>query len=506
MAEAIKTPYDSAKRLIPPGNLPGWLNEYDQLRYAAYGLYEDIYWTEPQTFKLQQRGNDENPLYIPSGRIIVNTMVRYFARNFRITIDPDFGDKTTQATALLTFRDLVKRERLKSQFNTNKLYGTMRGDWFWYITGNPAKPEGKRISVRSLDPRMVFPINPKTDVDRILGYDIVEQTIEGDTTYISRTRYLKPEHEQHPQFGTVGAPISYQVDILEVENWETEPKIHRTIQPPVLMPGINNLPLYHIKNMEEPGNPFGSSEMRGLERIMAAVNQSMSDEELTLALHGLGMYKSQKGQPRDAQGNPTNWQLGPGRVVHDETFERVSGVTAVTPYLDHVKYLEDRMHRVNGASDVAQGVVDVTVAESGIALALRMGPIIDTGDQKEQTVQEVMDNMLFDLREWFSAYENLNLGDTRAISGFGSKLPTNTKEEFDRLYQMVTADPPLITMGYFRDACRELGMDIPMDVNSLAIAQEQAQFQEVADPTQARLDEELNNPPGDGEDGGINEE
>lgn len=492
MANEVRTPYDSAKRLIPPGNLPTWLNDYDAARYASYGLYEDIYWTNPATFKLQQRGAEENPIYVPSGRIIVNTMDRYVGKGFKVIIDPDFGTPAEQAAALTVITDFVKRERLRSAFAMNKLYGIMRGDWFWYITGNPNKAPGSRLSLRPLDPRMVFPINPKTDVDRIIGYDIVEQTVEGDTTYISRTRYLKPEHEDHPQSGQMDAPISYQVDLLEVENWETEPKIARTVTPAVLMPAeITKLPLYHHKNMEEPGNPFGSSEMRGLERLMAGVNQSITDEELTLALHGLGMYKSDKGKPQDANGNPTAWNLGPGKVVHDGSFDRIPGVTTVTPYLDHVKYLEDRMHRVNGASDVAQGVVDVSVAESGVALALRMGPILDAASSKDLGIQEVWDNLLFDLMGWFKAYESFDFGAARAICTFGQKLPRNVQEEFDRLFQMVSADPPLITMAYFRDAVRELGVDIPIDVNSLSIGEELAQMRAlVGDPMGARLDEE----------------
>jgi hypothetical protein len=62
---------------------------------------------------------------------------------------------------------------------------------------------------------------------------------------------------------------------------------------------------------------------------------------------------------------------------------------------------------------------------------------------------------------------------------------------------MYTAQPPLITAAYFRDACREMGMDIPIAVNGLAIAAEQAQMNAAMDPYRTRLDEES----GEGEGG-----
>jgi hypothetical protein len=495
VADTVKTPYDAAKRLINAADIPNWLNDYDALRLASYELYENIYWTEPGTFRLQQRGSEENPIYIPSGRIITNTMNRYTGKDITFRVDKDYGTDTEKVAILLAFTEFFKRERFASTFNSNKLYGIMRGDWMFYITANAETPQGSRLSLRALDPRMYFPINPSKDVDRIIGCDIVEQVVIGDTVYVNRTRYLKPEHPDHPKTGDYTAPVSYQVDILEQENWEdpNESKIYQTTTPAVLLPaGITNLPVYHIKNFEEPGNPFGSSEMRGIERIMAAVNQSITDEELALALHGLGMYKSEKGQPRDASGNPTPWVLGPGRVVHDGTFDRVNGVTSVSPSLEHIQYLEDRMNETIGASDVARGRVDVAVAESGIALQLRLGPIIETSNQRDTGIREVVDQMLYDLRAWFAGYEGVNFGEARINCDFGRKVPKNIKEEFDMLLSMVSNDPPLMTIAAFLDAARDLGVSIPPDMDPLAIAEERAQFMELADPLGARLNDEAN--------------
>lgn len=494
----MTTPYSSAMRLVKANDVPKWLNEYDAQRLASYKLYEDIYWTNPNTFKLTQRGTEENPIYVPSGRIICNTMDRYAGVDWHPMMDSGYGTPEEQAAALAAMTGLVRRERLGSAYLANKLFGIIRGDWCWYITANPNKPEGSRITLKGIDPGMVFPINDENDVDRIFGYDLIEQIMWGNKTVIKRVRYLKSDSPDYPfgGAGQSGGPVSFQIDTMEVENWEDPSKqkiikTDETVAPVQLPKEISKLPVYHIKNFEEPQNPFGISEMRGLERIMAAVNQSITDEELSLALEGLGMYKSAKGQPRDENGSLTTWQLGPGRVVHDESFERVNGINTVGPYQEHLHYLHSQMDQVAAQPDIAKGFVDVSVAESGIALAIRMNPILEASKKKDTSIKEVMDNMLYDLRAWFKAYEGLDMSNVMFDSVFGPKMPKDIKAQFDMLLKMYTADPPLITAAYFRDAMRELGMEIPVDVNGAAVASEQSAMQSVLDPYGARINQEI---------------
>lgn len=489
---ATSTPYSTAMTLVNKADIPTWVNEYDAARLSSYALYENIYWTVPLTFKLVQRGSDANPIYIPSGRTIVNTMDRYTGCDWEPIVDPSYGDANGQMLMLQWFTDLFKREKMGSKYNSNKLFGIMKGDWAFYITANPLKPAGRRISITAVDMGMVFPIEDPNDADKILGVDIAEEILIGADTRIKRTRYLKSESPDYELAEPApGLPIQYQVDAFEIAGWEN-PQTQKFAQgfdgavAPTAMPGITNLPIYHIKNFDEPGNPFGSSEMRGLERVMAGINQSVSDEELALALEGLGMYKSSKAAPENGV-----WGLGPGRVVHDADFERVNGVNTVGPFQEHINYLHGQLDETSGVSDVAKGKTDVTVAESGIALSIRMGPILSSAKKKDTFIEEVMNNFLFDLRDWFKTYEGQDFSTTRLVSRFGQKMPINVKERFDMLFQMYSATPPLITAAYFRDACREMGFDIPIEINGLAIAQEQQQMNAAMDPYGQRIDEEI---------------
>lgn len=492
MATTIITPYASALALINTADIPTWLNDYDAQRVASYGLYEDIYWTKPQTFKLIQRGGEKNPIYIPSGRVIVNTMDRYTAVDWEPVIDPTFGTPEEQIALLQAYTQLFRRERMGSKFQAAKLDGIMKGDWAFYITADAAKPQGTRIKIQAIGMDKVLPIEDPNDSERVLGYDIAEEILIGSDTRIKRTRYLKSDSPDYSLAGagTPGGPIEFSVVAFEVQGWEDpanqKPVVYDGEVPPTAMKGITNLPIYHIKNMEEVGNPFGSSEMRGIERMFAAVNQAVTDEELALALEGLGMYKSSKEPPAGGV-----WPLGPGRVVQDPDFERITGVNTVGPFQEHLSYLHGQMDEITGTSDVAKGKVDVTVAESGIALSIRMGPILTASKKKDTSIAEVMNQMLFDLRDWFLVYEGVNLVNTRAVSQFGDKMPENAEGRLKMLMQMYTATPPLITAAYFRDAARELGYNIPIEVTGLAIAQEQAQMNEAIDPYRTRLDEEI---------------
>jgi hypothetical protein len=59
----------------------------------------------------------------------------------------------------------------------------------------------------------------------------------------------------------------------------------KVVQPLRTLPQpIDQLPIYWIQNRQQTGTPYGSSELRGLERVILALNQTISDEEMALAL------------------------------------------------------------------------------------------------------------------------------------------------------------------------------------------------------------------------------
>jgi hypothetical protein len=305
---------------------------------------------------------------------------------------------------------------------------------------------------------------------------------------IKRLTYRKSE--------TPGGPITVEEAWFKVDDWGgPKSKPSKIIQPLRVIQGITNLPVYHIKNTEEPGNPFGSSEIRGLERIMAAVNQAISDEDLALAIEGIGLYATDAPPPKDDAGNIINWVLGPGRMLEhppspgSKGVYRVSGVGSVGPYQEHLGYLENKLKETSGTPDIAIGRVDVTVAESGIALLLQMGPMLAKAEEKDTSIVDVHDQMFFDLAtEWFPVFESVNFEGTVVSTTLGDKLPTNRTARLAELNDML--DRQVISTQYYRDEATKLGYVFPDDIES-GIAADAQRLAAAVDPFGARVGEEL---------------
>lgn len=493
--------YSTARPLLK--GYPTWIGDpQEQARIAAYQLYEMIYWTIPEAFKMVSRGKEDKPIYIPAAKTIVEVVHRFLAPKMTVITDPTFGEASQQELATQVMTDFVRREKLYSKFNMNKRYGIMRGDWVFYLQADPEREPGSRVSFFALDPASLFWIYNEENIDEIIGAHVVNQfDIEGKP-HIKRETWRKTT-------GTAGpSEITYESAIFKVDEWggpgveEKAPQL--VLAPPTPLPSpIDHLPFYHVKNFEIPGSIWGTSELAGFERILGALNQSISDEELGLALEALGVYVTTAGTPQDESGNDTGWNLGPGRVVElpeTETgdaaslFQRVQGITSVSPYQDHLRYLHEQIDVASGTGGIAKGKVDVSIAESGIALLLEMGPLFAKCDEKETVVTDVTTNMLYDLSKWIIAYEGTAFSSlleaTRWIPHYGDRLPANTQAEFENLMSLAGLDSPVVSKQYIRDRLRKIGYDDMPDEAEMQ-AQMEAEQQASMDAFAARMGTEI---------------
>jgi hypothetical protein len=492
------TPYSTAKPLL--GTLPSWISDdLEKQRVSSYTLYEAIYWCSPDTFKLVSRGAEDKPIYIPSGRVIVETFNRYLAPKIEFIADPLYGDDNQKLLATQVITDFVRREKVYSKFNANKRYGLIRGDWAFQLYANPLKQPGSRISFFGIDPGSLFPIYNPLNIDEIIGWHIAEPFGDQDgTVRIKRQTYRKVTGMGGP------SPITYESATFEIDDWETnEAKPFQVLTAPFVLPApIDSFPIYFLPNFSEPGRIFGSSEMRGIERVFAAVNQTISDEELALALEGLGVYATDAGTPVDENGEEVDWNLGPGRVVElpeGKTMGRINGISTVSPNQDHLRYLQLVLDECMGMSPVAKGSVEVATAQSGIALSIELAPILSKAEEREQVIVDVMTNLLFDLPKWFVAYEGpvfRSLREaTRWIPMFGPKIPQDRNGEFEELMSLASAKPQIIPMSYVRTRLRLLGYDDMPDETEVVAQIEGEQTSEATiqqDAFGARVDKELN--------------
>lgn len=492
--------YSSTERFNLAARTPKWIHDsVEGRRVAAYGVYEDIYWSQPETFAITQHAAEKPPVYIPSGRIIVETLNRHMAHSLNFAIDPEMGTPNDQALAQQMLDDLIRRERFLSKFNMAKRGGIIRGDWAFHIYANEEREEGSRVSVYPIHPGTLFPIYDPSNIDIIIGWHIAEAILLDDETYISRKTYRKLTEAEGP------SPITYEHGIYEVDNWggpgddPAEIKLLRVEVPLTTLPDpIDHLPIYHIPNFTEDGTLWGSSEMRGLETLFNSQQQNVSDEDVSLAMDGLGMYWTDGGTPVDEDGNDIPWNLGPGRVAElpeGRKMGRLSGLGSVAPYQSHVDWLQGWAERGRGITDVATGSgFDVALAESGVALAIRLAPILSSAEEREQVISDRLGNMFHDMKKWYAAFEdgafNNLVEAVRITTTYGPKLPVNEEKYVNELMALNGAG--ILPASYVRDELRRMGRTLPDEATMVKLlADEAASAAQIStDTVGARMDAE----------------
>lgn len=490
--------FETTRRVVK--SLPSWVaDKEEQLRIASYAFYEDVYWTIPDTFKLTQRGSNDKPIYVPSGKVIVETIHRFMAKGLQLVPDPNFGETAQQLLAQQVITDITRREKFYSRFNAAKRFGIIRGDWAFMLWADPNREPGSKLSILSVSASKLFPIFSETDPDELIGWDVVDLVKEDDKDFIHRIRYLKQTMTGGP------SPIVVTDELYKTDQWggpgqDKDPSPERTVLPPQVLPApIDQLPIYLIRNFEEEERFWGASELKGIETLMGAINQSVSDEELSLALDGLGVYVTDAGTPVNDDNEEVPWNLGPGRVIEvpdGKQFKRVTGTTSVAPYQEHLAYLHGQIDESTAMSDVAKGRVDVNTAESGVALAFQLAPLFARADEKDLIITDVLSNMMFDFGKWMVAYEgsafNSLVEATRIVPVYGDRMPLNKEKSVKEILELVTAK--VISPQYARARLRSLGYDDMPDEATIAneiIEATRTQALATQDAFGARVDAEV---------------
>ena len=439
----IPKQYDSVKAFVTNitdiGNITDTM---DKARCGAYSIYDDFYHNRPQSFSVTLRGDSDTEIYLPSTKKMIDATARFLAVGF------DFVVKGGAAAQVDTYlRNLWKREEITRKFLQSKKSGLIRGDSVWYITADDTKLPGERVSLHTLHPSCYFPIEDINNTDRVLGCHLVDIVHDPrDTTNDKTKRVARRQTYRKEDNGG----ISWEVKTFELGGWDDrnlkpdELKPVSVIVPKkMLPPSITSIPVYLVPNNQPEGSSFGLSQVAGVEYIINALNQSVTYEDLTLVLQGLGVYVSTAGPPQNSDGSPGQYKLSPGNVVEisgDDSFTRVTGVSSVSPYQEHMNYIDKYMTDGLGIPDMAQGSVDVAVAQSGIALALKMGPIIAENADKQLVHQGIWNHIGYDLiHGWMPAYEGITSPHTEFDVTFGDPMPVDRTAKVQEIINLKTA-------------------------------------------------------------------
>jgi hypothetical protein len=444
-------------------------NNDDRVRLKAYMLYEDMYHNRPEHIRVTLRGGSStvpnvNPtgtssqftdededsvqIYIPSAKKCIEAVNRFLGVGWKVQPDPGQEQSANAAAVMQGITDLFKRERMASKFAQMKRYMLVKGDALLHITADPKRLPGKRISIQELRAEHYFPI--EDEQGNYIGCHIVD-IINNPNSTLALTSYTGKEvvrrQTYRKELDDSGYPtgrITSELGYFELGKWDDRvlPEVEifeiQNVREEYYLPlEINQIPVYHWRNMPPPGSFFGTSELSGVESVINAINQAMSDEDLTLIMQGLGVYWTDASPPLDASGNEVEWEISPRSVVQVASggqFARVSGITTVQPFGDHINALDEAMQQALAVPDIAIGVVDVTTAESGIALQLKLGPLLAKNQEKELDVLDVADQFIYDLIQgWFVAYEEVPTEGVIFVNSFDDPMPKNKSKDLSDL-------------------------------------------------------------------------
>lgn len=464
--------YDAAIDFITTGDA-NVANDFDKRRIGAYDLYENLYINSTQTLKLVLRGDDSYPILMPAGKKIVDATNRFLGVDFDYLVENQ-GDAGTQSLLDAWWNDFFKRESIRAKFASNKKWGLVRGDAAFYIYANSDKLSGTRVSIAELDPRQLFEIEDAGG--SLVGVHIVD-TIQD---YRSPD---KPDKKiaRRRTFRRTEQGITSELKFFEIGKWddrtaalvaklEAVPYPEFDQEPLLLPPNITRIPIYKWRNNAPQNSTWGNSQLSGMETLLYAINQSLTDEDATIVFQGLGMYVTSAAPPQDTDGNTTDWSIGPMQIIEvgqDQRFDRVTGVSDVSPYQNHMNFIDEKgLSEASGTPQIAIGRVDVAVAESGISLQLQMMPLIAQNAEKELEMITVLDQMFFDITSmWLPAYEpelfpdSEVMGQMSVVTVFGDPMPKNRDAEVLETTTLQQANLILTSMAVGK--LRSLGWNYP---------------------------------------------
>lgn len=510
---AAVSPYTTADVLQRPN--PSFTpNLKDKARVRSYFTYADVFTNAKEAFAALLRAGDDELArrYIPAARSIIEATNRYLALDlaWTPTIPPDVTLSDVDRDAILAqLNALFAREEFNAKFMALKRWFLIKGDALLHISVDPSKAQFTRLRITELKPEQYFPIYDAVDAERVIGCYVVTILQHQQDFVAQRLEYRRIlNQDMATQFGVPIGQIYTKIGFYEQDGWDDRDPLTEADLAPVDVPSwfgtptqaltlqmaggslaasVQSLPVYHFRNNRQGTEPFGTSELQGLETILAGITQNATDEDMAAALMGLGMYATDSGHPVDSQGNEVDWEVAPASIMELEdgkTIKRIEGLTTVQPIQDHINFLKREARETSGVSDVAAGSVDVAVAQSGIALAIQMAPTIGKNAEKEVELTGKLDQFMFDiLNGWLPGYEGMNATGLVVTSSFGDPLPVNRKEEVDEVAVMLASG--MIDAEFARELLsKKLGITFPSDLEARMLAA----AQNALDATGQRLD------------------
>lgn len=478
----------------------------DLERVRAYGTYEDIWNNVPEAFAALLREDD--PLarrYVPVAREIIEATNRYLAVDMETVWTPIPGNTIPEdqmAEWVGRLDAFWAREEVDIKFLSTKRFTLVKGDGLLHLTADPSKAEGMRVRLTEVEADQYFPIYDPADGERVIGCYLVS-VVEDDEQeqVVQRIEYRKVRTEEEAsEWATPVGGIFYRVGYFELDGWDDRdpedddpspvdppswalPGEGSTVDPIAgfpLDPRITTIPIYHFRNRRRGGQSgrFGTSEIQGLETIFAGIIQNTTDEDLSVAMQGLGVYWTDSGKARNPDGSEADWVIGPASVAElekDGKFGRVTGITSVQPFQDHINYMMETVRGANAVPEIASGRTQSSAQISGVALRIQFMPTLSANAEREADIASNWTHLLYDLMTmWFPVYEGWNPLPLQPSVVFGDPLPPDRQAIITEVMALLAPVQIVSKAWAVQYLSEKLGYKFPAGMLDEAMAEQQA--------------------------------
>ena len=381
----------------------------------------------------------------------------------------------------------MEREEFYSRFHIAKHGGCIRGDFCFHMTADPNKPAGKRISLNSVHPGKVVRKFDDDNGDHVTEAWICEPYTDPDNEEQNLVRRLHYWYEEGSVSTNTGDPdepvppdlelaqegqmryVWSEEEILVNDNtlWSDDEDVYQVLNSPGRLPEeINHIPIFWFKNIAMDGQPYGSSDLRGLERLFRGVSQQVTDLNIAMALDGLGQYVTDAPPPANPDGSESTWTIEPGQVQqvpNGNFFKRVEGVGSVQPMLDTIGYAENQINQAAGLSAVSMGDVPPATANDPMALAINFMPTLSKIQERDNIGVAKVKHIFWMWTLFREAYENKTWpAKLKILVQIGEKLPQDRTARVNELNNMLDRD--IISRAYYRQEMTLLGYEFPDDI------------------------------------------
>ncbi len=384
-----------------------WPNKDDKLRLESYKHYDQLYFGDHYSaFAIKTRQKNKY------GFADQYAKLRYVVANFpglisRVIADMLFGeplvvdvkDANTQAWV----DGLIDDTHLLAQLYESSLANSRRGDSIFKIRGTDLGTSNAKIHVEEVTPAYYFPSISSASARGQVDQELLAWTW---TSEDGKTTYLQEEIHEPGKITT--KLFEYDPNSEKVVQQYTDQEMKKLIAvDPIFETNIKHNLIFHVPNVRDGSQYFGTSDYKDLETLFYALNNRITKVDNILDKHSDPILAVPPGV-LDENGSVNKSSLGMFEVRNDNPGfnkpEYIVWNANLESAFQEVEKMVDFLFMFSEVSPATMGMDKTGQAESGRALKFKLLRTIAKRNRKKIYYDIMIKEMLETAQEFGQAW------------------------------------------------------------------------------------------------------